>query len=229
MRISEEEKGLGGLREDRFAKREPGREDGTGGGITRQMVAVSCGWVAAAWSPLGLVALTLPQEDEAAADRALDSVLDYWLKTANRAGRCKVNGPEPGSDGGVKENRGKVLASLLQQYFRGQRVDFTGIAVDWRGYTPFTRDVLMVTRDIPWGGTCSYREVAVVLGRPSAARAVGRALAANRTPVVIPCHRVLCGDGKIGGFTGGVEWKKRLLSYEVGAEASRRGLSGGSW
>lgn len=179
--------------------------------INRQTVVVAGGRMAAAWSPLGLVALTLPREDEGEALRALESLLRAWRAALARTGaiaerelRCHGPGPE------CRER----LAVLLQEYFLGRRADFAGVPLDWRGYTPFTRDVLAATRTIPWGATRSYGEVAALLGRPRAARAVGRALAANRTPVVVPCHRVVRGTGAPGGFTGGVGWKERLLRGE---------------
>ncbi len=67
---------------------------------------------------------------------------------------------------------------------------------------------------IPFGETRSYAEVAEMVGRPGAARAVGRANSTNRLPVVVPCHRVIAADGTLGGFTGGLHLKERLLEHE---------------
>ena len=71
-------------------------------------------------------------------------------------------------------------------------------------------------RDIRFGQTVSYGRLAEMAGKPGAARAVGRALAKNPLPLIIPCHRVICANGKIGGFSapGGVTLKKRLLQLE---------------
>ena len=86
---------------------------------------------------------------------------------------------------------------------------------------PFPRRVYEVTRTIPPGATLSYGDVAVRLGAPGSARAVGRALGQNPFPIVVPCHRVLATGGKAGGFSGsgGVATKLRLLSIE-GAQRS---------
>lgn len=179
--------------------------------IYSQTMVVAGGRVAAAWSPLGLVALTLPREDEGEALRALESVLVAWRAALARTG--STTGQEPLCYGSGAQHRER-LAVLLQEYFLGREADFAGVPVDWRGYTPFIQEVLAATRTIPWGATRSYGEVATLLGRPRAARAVGRALAANRTPVVVPCHRVVRGTGAPGGFAGGVGWKERLLKGE---------------
>ncbi|MBC7106950.1 MAG: methylated-DNA--[protein]-cysteine S-methyltransferase, partial [Firmicutes bacterium] len=131
----------------------------------------------------------------------------------------------PGRD--PEEDRER-LAALLREYFLGRKADFGWVPLDWRGYSPFTREVLAFTRGIPWGATRSYGEVAALLGRPRAARAVGRALAANRTPVVVPCHRVVRGNGAPGGFTGGIGWKERLLEGEGGPRrTAQRGFGAG--
>jgi len=69
-------------------------------------------------------------------------------------------------------------------------------------------------RKIPFGRTKSYGEVAQAIGKPKAVRAVGGACGANPIPVLVPCHRVLAAHGKIGGFGGGLEWKRKLLTRE---------------
>jgi O-6-methylguanine DNA methyltransferase len=84
------------------------------------------------------------------------------------------------------------------------------------GGTDFQRAVWQALRDIPPGATRSYGEVAKALGRPAgAARAVGQACGANPIPVLTPCHRVLAAGGKLGGFSGGLDWKRRLLAGEA--------------
>jgi methylated-DNA-[protein]-cysteine S-methyltransferase len=65
--------------------------------------------------------------------------------------------------------------------------------------------------------TTSYQKLAAELGKPHQARAVGRALGANPIPILIPCHRVVHENGSLGGYTGGLEWKRRLLAIEQGA------------
>jgi methylated-DNA-[protein]-cysteine S-methyltransferase len=72
-----------------------------------------------------------------------------------------------------------------------------------------------ITRLIPYGETRSYAWVAEQIGQPRAVRAVGQALGKNPLPIIIPCHRVITSNGKLGGFGGGLEMKKRLLSLEA--------------
>jgi methylated-DNA-[protein]-cysteine S-methyltransferase len=85
---------------------------------------------------------------------------------------------------------------------------------DLSSQTRFTQAVLAATRAIPRGAPGSYGSVAKAIGNPGAARAVGGALGRNPIPIVIPCHRVLAGDGRIGGFTGGLAIKRTLLKLE---------------
>jgi len=102
----------------------------------------------------------------------------------------------------------------LARYFKGELVDFDDVKLDMFKYTDFERDVLQATREIPYGKTASYKEIAEKIGHPKAARAVGNALNKNRTAIVIPCHRIISSDGGLGGFGAGMEWKKRLLRLE---------------
>ena len=80
--------------------------------------------------------------------------------------------------------------------------------------TVFQKSVWREMRKISAGRTKSYGEVARAIGRPKAVRAVGGACGANPVPVLVPCHRVLAAHGKIGGFGGGLDWKRRLLARE---------------
>jgi methylated-DNA-[protein]-cysteine S-methyltransferase len=105
------------------------------------------------------------------------------------------------------------LRSLLDQYFRGKRVDFD-VPFDLSETTDFTRRVLLVVKHIPFGAVTSYGAIGMMLGYPAAARAVGQAVGRNPVPIVIPCHRVLRSDGALGGFGLGLDLKKRLLSLE---------------
>ncbi len=82
--------------------------------------------------------------------------------------------------------------------------------------TRFQRDVWKRLLRIPVGQTRSYGEIAHGLGRPRAARAVGRACGANPLPLIIPCHRVVAANGGLGGFTGGLAWKTLFLEREQG-------------
>ena len=86
--------------------------------------------------------------------------------------------------------------------------------LDLEGHTEFQRSVWKVLLQIAPGKTLSYTEVATRVGRPKGARAAGQACGSNPIPVVIPCHRVLAADRKIGGFSGGIDWKVELLRRE---------------
>jgi O-6-methylguanine DNA methyltransferase len=86
--------------------------------------------------------------------------------------------------------------------------------LDLSAGTDFQRSVWRALRDIPAGRTKSYGEVARAIRRPRAVRAVGQACGANPVPVLIPCHRVLAAVGKIGGFSSGLDWKRKLLARE---------------
>lgn len=111
------------------------------------------------------------------------------------------------------------VADRLRLYFDGHEVDFPD-RLDLSEATHFQREVWRATRLIPYGETRSYGYVAARIGKPGAARAVGQALGRNPFPIVVPCHRVLAGDSKLGGFSGGLDMKRYLLSLE-GAVISR--------
>lgn len=100
----------------------------------------------------------------------------------------------------------------LQSYFEGKLKNFSlNICLD---VTPFQKRVLAALREIPYGQTASYGEIAEKIGNPSACRAVGQANARNPIPIVIPCHRVVGSDGTLTGFGGGIEIKQSLLDLE---------------
>jgi AraC family transcriptional regulator of adaptative response/methylated-DNA-[protein]-cysteine methyltransferase len=86
--------------------------------------------------------------------------------------------------------------------------------LDFAGRTQFQQRVWSVLRRIASGRTKSYSEVAEALGKPGAARAVGSACGANPIPVLVPCHRVLAANRALGGFSGGLDWKRKLLARE---------------
>ena len=86
--------------------------------------------------------------------------------------------------------------------------------LDLKAGTVFQKEVWLALRQIRCGETKSYAQVAAMVGRPRATRAVGAACGANPIPLLIPCHRVLAAGGRIGGFSGGLDWKERLLRLE---------------
>lgn len=109
----------------------------------------------------------------------------------------------------------------MQALLRGKVSDLADVGLDWQGVPPFHQRVYALARTIPPGTTLSYGEVASRIGAPGAARAVGQALRRNPFPIVVPCHRVVAANGKMGGFTaeGGIATKRRMLAIE-GADTS---------
>jgi len=101
----------------------------------------------------------------------------------------------------------------LSTYFAGVPTDFASLSLDPRG-TPFQLRVWQELRRIPWGQTISYGELARRVGNPKASRAVGQANAVNPIPLIIPCHRVIAGDGSLGGYSSGPDRKRWLLRHE---------------
>jgi methylated-DNA-[protein]-cysteine S-methyltransferase len=101
----------------------------------------------------------------------------------------------------------------LERYFAGRRFTFE-TRVDLSGLTPFQRKVLGETAKVPAGRYTTYSELAAKAGRPRAARAAGNALHDNPVAIIVPCHRVLRGDGSLGGYAGGLPAKEWLLRHE---------------
>jgi methylated-DNA-[protein]-cysteine S-methyltransferase len=109
-----------------------------------------------------------------------------------------------------------VAARQIEEYFAGRRRLFD-LALDFQLARGFRRTVLGLLPDIGYGKTASYAAVATAAGNPKAVRAVGTACATNPLPVVVPCHRVVRGDGTIGQYVGGAEAKRILLTLEAAA------------
>lgn len=112
------------------------------------------------------------------------------------------------------------LPSRLVRYLDGERGMFND-SLDLSDLTGFQRAVLEAARAIPYGEVMSYGWLAQQVGKPKAARAVGQALARNPVPIVVPCHRVVGGDGSLTGFSGGLKMKRRLLEIEGFAAAEK--------
>jgi methylated-DNA-[protein]-cysteine S-methyltransferase len=153
------------------------------------------GQVVAVWSDSGLWELSFPRPtvDEAVSD------ITAPLKNIR--------------SGQVTNAAAQELQLELNMYFRGFNTPFS-VPVDWRGYTPFQQKVLKLTAAIPYGSITTYGTIAKQAGSPKAARAAGGALHSNRTPIVVPCHRVVGSNGKLTGFGGGLDMKKALLMLE---------------
>lgn len=115
-------------------------------------------------------------------------------------------------DGGRATPLDREVRRQLAAYFAGGRTEFD---LPRRYALPaFTTSVLEAVARIPFGAARTYGEVAGDIGRPRAARAVGQAVGANPLPLVIPCHRVLAARHRLGGFGGGLDWKRFLLELE---------------
>ena len=153
------------------------------------------GWVGILGSAKGLLRTTLPHPSAQEIRRLLgDSI--------NQASRS----PHLFAD----------LVRRLKLYFGGHRVNFPD-KLDLSGATTFQRKVWETTRLIPYGETRSYAWVAEQIKQPKALRAAGQALGRNPLPIIVPCHRVVASNGGLGGFSGGIEVKKRLLYLEGSA------------
>lgn len=136
------------------------------------------------------------------------------------AARLEERYPGAAAGGPAEEYMAQV-----QEFFRGERREFS-LPLDLDGLSPFTCRVLETLTRVPFGSTVSYGELAALAGRPGAARAVGRAMAVNPIPLVIPCHRVLGAGGCLTGYSGGegVSTKAWLLRFEGNERIAERGL-----
>ena len=110
---------------------------------------------------------------------------------------------------------GRQIVRELQEYFDGARKEFT-VAVDWSLTSGVQRSILATLYDrVPFGSTVGYGDLALLAGRTlGASRLVGTVMGSNPVAIVVPCHRVIAADGGIGGFGGGLETKRRLLTLE---------------
>jgi len=155
------------------------------------------GWIGLLGSARGLLCTTLPQRTVKEALRKLgDGVeLASWS-------------PHLFAD----------LIQRLRAYFAGQQAGFPDELALSRA-TAFRREVWEITRLIPYGENRTCGWVAERIGKPKAARAVGQALSRNPLPIIVPCHRVIASDGKLGGFTGGLAMKRALLALESKAKS----------
>ncbi|GAA1499876.1 methylated-DNA--[protein]-cysteine S-methyltransferase [Streptomyces synnematoformans] len=154
--------------------------------------------------------------------RVVDSPIGPLLLAATDRGLVKVGfhaKPGAAGAGGAAEPAGPAghIAAAerqLRAYFAGDLKDFR-LELDWSLSDGFHRRVLEeLAAAVPYGSVVSYQFLADRVGEPGAAQAVGRAMASNPLPVVVPCHRVVESDGGLGGFGGGLETKRSLLALE---------------
>ena len=116
-------------------------------------------------------------------------------------------------------DRNRSVVEQILEYLEGERTAFD-LPLDLRG-TEFQRRVWAALQEIPFGERRSYRDIAEAIGRPKAVRAVGCANGSNPVSLVVPCHRVINSDGKLGGYGGGLTLKARLLAMESRPGADR--------
>ncbi len=167
----------------------------------------SCG---VAWTDAGLTWVQLPEEDRAATrarllskmpdagDMASEKLAPPWVKDA---------------------------IARVREHLRGKPQDLTRVPLDLSRVAPFTAKVFRAAQAVPAGRTATYGELAGIAGSPGASRAVGRAMATNPFPVIVPCHRVVAAGGGAGGFSayGGLVTKEKILKLEGGTLARRGG------
>ena len=136
-----------------------------------------------------------------------------FVETDGIISHLQFDGDESLSDYKLKETTAiKTAESQLFEYFDGKRKEFD-FPLLLQG-TTFQKTVWNALRTIPFGKTCSYKDIAQQIGSPKAARAVGMANNRNPIPIIIPCHRVVGANGSLTGYAGGLEIKKNLLNLE---------------
>jgi methylated-DNA-[protein]-cysteine S-methyltransferase len=178
-----------------------------GGGVPFRVAATDHGIVAAAWGPDG----------------------EAFVGTLRARLRLPV---VQGADAPADDPARRILDAavpLIRAMLRGRPEDAAAIPVDLRDRPTFDRRALEAVREVGWGETASYGGIARRIGAPRAARAVGGALGRNPISMVIPCHRIIAGDGTLGGY-GGDGWidrdrqlsRKEALLLREGVTVPRR-------
>ncbi len=163
------------------------------------------GWVGVATSDQGIARVTFGGQTDAA-------VIDRLLNGSHRKRGLNSLAHDPLNPELLR------VEELLKKYFNGVPVDFD-IELDLSLGTPFQRCVWETALRIPYGQVQSYGWIAREIENPKAMRAVGGAMGANPLAIIVPCHRVVRSDGGLGGYGGGLHWKRKLLAMERKAEA----------
>jgi methylated-DNA-[protein]-cysteine S-methyltransferase len=128
--------------------------------------------------------------------------------------------PEPSAADARSTKWNPRLAKRIAAMLEGAPDEFRDVKIDLSHLTPFGHRVISLCRKIGWGETRSYGQLAANAGSAGAARAVGSVMASNRTPLIVPCHRVIASGGRLGGYSGphGLEAKLHLLHLESPCE-----------
>jgi methylated-DNA-[protein]-cysteine S-methyltransferase len=165
------------------------------------------GRCAIAWRQRGIVGLQLPEADDAQARKRL---------LRRHPGATEVEPPE-----NIAAAITRIVALLS-----GKPADLSGLPLDMARASDFERKVYAIAREIPPGETLTYGEIAEKLGDKLRSRDVGQAMGKNPFPIVVPCHRVVAANGKLGGFSapGGVETKLKILAIEGAAVGGQSDL-----
>ena len=174
------------------------------------LILTELGWVGALGSAKGLRKLTLPVASPDAAWEALElDGMDAPLQEGSWAHLAPLVEAILGGEPGATEWGPSQTAGRARLRYRGAEV-----ALDVEGVAPFTLAAWQACVRIPRGETRSYGWLAAEAGRPGAARAAGQAMARNRFPPLVPCHRVIGSSGSLHGYGGGLALKARLLEAE---------------
>lgn len=165
------------------------------GAVSSSIFCSPLGWVSICWHGTAVARLSIGHSTREAALGALDVSV-------------RPDRPARSVD--------PQLIERLQAYTAGEPVDFRAVRLDFDGMTAFQKRVARACREVLFGETTTYAALAAAAGSPRAARAVGQCMASNRVPLIVPCHRVLGSDRRLGGFSapGGIDLKRRLLELE---------------
>jgi methylated-DNA-[protein]-cysteine S-methyltransferase len=142
----------------------------------------------------------------------IESPVGLITTTVDEQGRLHSLSFRPPEAGDLHPERTRSVDLQIEEYFTRKRRTFE-LELSPQG-TEFQRLVWEELMRIPYGETRSYGQLAAILGRPGASRAVGRANATNPVALVVPCHRVIAHNGALTGFAYGIEIKRRLLAFE---------------
>lgn len=157
------------------------------------------GWMGLAWNDVGITAVQTPDRDREATERRL------LRRAGSDIAEATLALPGPIAD----------AVDRLSRYAAGEHVDFNPVPIDVSA-DPFFLDIWRAARDLGFGETVTYGELASRAGHPGLYRETGQALGANPVPIIVPCHRIVAAGGKLGGFSapGGPKTKERLLALE---------------
>lgn len=157
------------------------------------VIETALGWVGLVMGPGGLRAATLPRASRTEAE----------AETLAAGGRFDL-----------EDDRLEEAGQLLRAYAKGAPAPIESFPVDLPPCTPLQREAWLALREIPRGEVRSYGWLAARVGRPGAARAMGRMVGTNPLPLWLPCHRIVAADGSLHGYGGGLALKERLLRLE---------------